>query len=226
MSRFFAPLFLSLAACAADGIPLDALETTGQSVWVVGSLDATQPEWNSGITTNLSAWQTVRCDSLHTIEHFVVGFDGFRDKGSLDNYLARLEVKCGPYADMGEGPVGYNNFEWDGTSVEHLLLSSSYQDLGSSALYGLNHYPIGIHLRVNANNYVKDLQLLYGWNMGGWIGDYGTPDELGWITGFSGTEVELMCPDQTVLVGVAARTSTGNGKIRRLKIYCRELEDL
>jgi hypothetical protein len=227
MHSAIASLFLAAGACAGpDAFDDDDVSAIAGALWEMGAVDPETPEWDSGITTNLSSWAYVRCDTLHNSNYLVTRLQGYPDKGSLDNYLARLEVQCGEYQNYGFESTGFW-FRQNGTYAEHLLVSSSYDDpQGDSLLYSTSGYAAGIKLRVNVNNYVKDMELLRVMDQGGWLGDYGTPGEGWWITNFSGTEVELLCPDQTVMIGISARTSTGNGKIRRIRVHCRALTDV
>lgn len=225
-------LALSTAACAADpGLDAEDVGSSESAIWILGTANGTPPEWDSTVTTNLSAWQSVMCVQDYGNNFLPTQITGWIDKGSMDQYLARAEVTCTQYVGTPSSP------SYVPTGVEHtqLLMSSSYDGSGIPAdifASSSDAIPAGVHLGLNSGgDYLQDLQILFVHPQRDpyLLASYGTPDAteptpiILHLKGYEMQERQLICPDQQVMSGVAVKTSTGSGKVRALKIYCRPL---
>ena len=225
MSRSSLVIFSLLAAgCAAAPLD-DGLGTTQDALWTIGAASGSPPEWDSNVSTDLSGWSSVTCNQTYGNDYIVTELTGFPQKGSLDLYLARLEVTCGEYTNQGVELTD------DGVEQHALLVSSSYKNepqVSANLNFWRPSYAAGVKIATNlGDGYVQNLEILFVHPTLYGLGNYGTPGEAGWITpfGYDGNDHVLICPDQYVMTGIAAQTSTGSGKIRRLKIYCRPLTE-
>jgi hypothetical protein len=218
----------ALGGCGAqDGVNGDELGEVTSTIWTEGAASGDPPEWNSGNTSNLSAWQSVMCTQTYGQDWLLTGMRGYDDNTFPDDFVARLDVTC---SHFWNDPHALYSYYPDGQEHADVLLYSGDYKAGATAASVFQFgtmLPAGVELYVNPNSYVNSVRLLYVRTMGDFLGDYGSPGRTGWTStgGIPGTQlVTLLCPDQDVMTGIAVRYSTTSGKIRDLKIYCRSLD--
>lgn len=235
LSLILGSMLLTAAAggCVMDddyaALSGEDISSDQQEVWSIGSSVASH-WWDSGITTNLSIEQGVTCAATYGSSYLLTRLRGWREPaGNLDNFVARLKARCTEY-----NPVSYYMQQDTNTHVYEQVYSDTYDSSrdGISAIDATTVVPTGLRIALDPNSdYVKDVALLHGHfvNNGGfnYIDNYASPHQEEWAMGIAGSNTRTLdCPDQFVMAGVKVRYSTNNGKIRYLKVFCRDAADL
>lgn len=218
---------LGLCALALVGLASDASEA-GDGVtrhaprgWYVQSAADTSVEWDSGKTKRLSSWRTVDCYEENGAAWLARGLRAWAEPGkNLDAFVAKLSLTCGEFRtdDL--------HFRATTTKDYHRVYESRHGTKDGKRLVQAHELPVGIYMKVNRmDGYV------YGMSMG-WVelieeGRYGYWQTPNWDTSVvphrHGKVEELRCPVGQVLSGLSLRYDTRNGKIRRVRLVCREL---
>lgn len=216
----FAALVLLAAACASEEVP-DGLATDQVALWDIDESVQDSKIWDSGNSSHLSGWEGVGCTTDHGQDYLIAALDiADEPTGNWDDFVARIEATCREYESNAS-----DDYVSTGNEDDDLVYSSNNR--GNSHYhfvpYGA-HYAGGVKLKVNTNDYVKDIELTYVSPVGNELSSTTAQNDTGWATGYSGDLVERTCPDQEVVTGIYVRYSTNTGKIRQLKINCRPLE--
>jgi hypothetical protein len=181
--------------------------------------------WDSGKTTHLSGFSWALCPANYGGERLIVKFVGHRERsGNADNFIARLSAVCRRYGpDQAWVPYGVADHPPDDDTK--LLYSREYKSgaMATEVEVGGNgdNVPVGVRLRVNRNEYVKDIELLYRISTTSGLGS--TLQDTGYMTGLSGDVEELQCPANYAMTGVRVKHSTDSGKLRVFQIECHRL---
>jgi hypothetical protein len=194
---------------------------TSEAMWSVSGSATTPTPWDSGKTSNLSAWQSVTCNSTYGSSYLLNGLTAFKEPTSnLDNFIARLDAKCTEYATN----VPTDTYLPTGTSHTDNVFEGLFRSGASSIEATGTEYPVGVTIFINAvDGYVKNLQIETASKSGHQItANNGT---TGWVLDYIHWDdsVGLICPDQNVMTGIGVRYDTTKGKIRQMKVFCRPL---
>jgi hypothetical protein len=194
---------------------------------------AVEVDWDSGKTGHLSDWKQVTCAATYGSSYLLTGLKAYQEpKSNLDNFIARLEAECTRYATT-------NGFtaQVSGGTAQHLDRVFTEDHRTPGTLTHINNaadLPVGIGYRVNAgDDYIKNVSIRIGdpfaaepdnvtvfeWPSTAtpWANDY---DDAG----INNYVKNLHCPNVHVLTGIGVRHATRNGKIRRLRIFCRHVD--
>src|SRR5262249_55952852 len=124
--------------------------------------DAFTHSWNSGQDKQLSGYKSIKCGD----ERLLVAFAGFREPSlNLDNFVTELSAVCRRYGpNQGQVPYGVTDSPPKDNTIQ--LFSAKHRDspsLKTEVEVGRNgdSVPTGVHLEVNANEYVKDISFIY-----------------------------------------------------------------
>lgn len=193
--------------------------------WTLGS-SKVGVEWNSGKTTSLSSWQTLRCVTDHGPGFLLTGLRAFREPASnWDNFTARLRGSCSRYVnDNGD-------FIQTGERVTEDIFAGNHRSPGeTTSITNADDYASGMLIETApGDGYVKTLRLFtVSEQADGTLGDYDDPDSTPGVPEINvfpiiGPLHWLECPDQHVVSGLKLKYDTRNGKIRRLRLLCRSL---
>ena len=197
------------------------IATSGQGLWRQSSR-AVYKSWYSGNTSRLSSWQQITCATTYGRDHLLVKLTGNEEARSTDNFLARLRGTCRRYRSTSR-----DNYEPQFSSDRtEEIFSANYDNRFvtiSEIPLANGAVPVGVLIRHNAiDNYVKALSLVYELTNGVRVGPTNYTD-TGWTPRYNGTTDLLECSGAGVLTGMAVRYSTNKGKIRQVRIYCRDL---
>ena len=211
--------------------------TGDESWWTVGD-SSTYVEWNSGLTSNLSPWVTVNCTTTHGFNYMVGELDIYREPWSnLDNFVARMDVTCRQYV------YSCANCRHTTDAAKVTLFNggsrSPAYNIEAPLTSGLNYvgnFLSGLLVTTDPfNDYVKNLGMyqlaIYDNPYTGvpeyssWNTMYFTIDGLAYGNPLLDKLVPLQCPSSMVMSGVALKYDTKKGKIRRLRVICRELDE-
>ncbi|MEM7155453.1 MAG: hypothetical protein AAF799_21565 [Myxococcota bacterium] len=193
--------------------------------WVLGETAVTE-EWDSGKTTSLSSWKRVFCNADHGPNFLLTDLRAYKEPTSnLDNFIARLEGTCTEYENID------GDFLQTSTTATDEVYSGNHRLPGETiAITDPDEYPIGVFFEAGPYDaYIKSFRILkVSEQVGGFLGSYSSPDWTGWAplhgsTFWIGPLTQLQCPDQHVMSGLKLKYDTRNGKIRRLRIFCRTL---
>jgi DNA-binding beta-propeller fold protein YncE len=203
----------------AAGISFDLVET--------GS--ATTRTWNSGKDKHLSDYKTITCPEEFGNERLLVAFKGFREPSlNADNFITELSATCRRFGP-DQGWVPYGVADLPPVDNTKRLFASKHRDdsvktevpIGGNG----NFVPNGVHLEVNSNEYVKDINIIYQVSYPTGLG--GSVQHTVGMSGLSGNgserSVDLKCPADFALTGTKVKFSTDDGKIRVFQIECRRL---
>ncbi|WP_437995105.1 hypothetical protein WMF26_27540 [Sorangium sp. So ce185] len=224
MVRFAFALFaLSAAGCAVDAAgPELALDAPPLSEsWTV-STSASVAVWDSGLNGYLSSWMNVHCNLDYGDGYMLTGINvNQEDLGASDNFIARMAGECWEF-DLTDSTLPKTN------AFEGKVIFEA--DLFRTGVFQLEvpdyTYPIGLDLQVSGNgNFVKDVRIAYApLNGNDTALDLNSESWTNWALGYGGDKHSLRCPEQSVMTGLALRYDIDAGKIRTLKIHCRELQ--
>jgi len=184
---------------------------------------------------DLSGWKDVVC-SDNDIAAVVGQIKVFREPaGNADNFIAKLAVECAmisyetdAYTMNGTYPAA--RFEVaHGAEFQEIFHGEFRRDDPETQVFlPIPYLPIGLQVRTNfSEDYVKTLAL-YGVTdqNNDTLGPYSNPKrtpELPAYMARTGPTLDLVCPDQKVLVGVGVKYESNKSKIRLMRIYCRTL---
>jgi len=212
-------------------LPLIGLPTVtaGVTYDLVETGNAITRTWDSGKTNNLSNFVSIKCPENYGNERLLVAFKGFREpSANLDNFVTQLRGVCRRYGpDQGGLPYAVaDNPPMDNSK---LLFTADHRSprTETEVLVGGNgdRVPMGVNLKVNTNEYVKDIKIIYKVSYNSGLG--GSEQTTTALTGLKGSgsnkSVDLRCPTDYALTGTSVKYSTNNGKIRVFKIDCRRL---
>ena len=203
----------------AEGITYDLVET--------GS--ATTRSWNSGQDKHLSDYVTIKCPEQFGDERLLVAFMGFREPSlNADNFITELSATCRRYGP-NQGWVPYGVADLPPVDNTKRLFSAKHRTPSVKTAVPVggngNFVPIGVHLEVNTNEYVKDISIIYQVSYP--TGPGGSEQDTAGMTGLSANGSEkakdLKCPADFALTGTNVKYSTDSGKIRVFQIECRQL---
>ena len=203
----------------AAGITFDLVET--------GS--ATTRTWNSGKDKHLSDYRTIECPEEFGNERLLVAFKGFREPSlNADNFITELSATCRRFGP-DQGWVPYGVADLPPVDNTKRLFTSKHRDESVKTEVPVggngNFVPNGVHLEVNINEHVKDINIIYQVSYPTGLG--GSVQHTADMTGLSGngseTSVDLKCPADFALTGTNVKFSTDDGKIRVFQIECRQL---
>ena len=208
-------------------MPTIAARGSGVGSWIIDGTRVQTVEWDSGHTNNLSSWKKATCTASYGPNYLLTRVRAWREpSANLDNFIAKLTARCTDYqVQDGVHLKQTDNYDWVA------VYDGSYRDTsGYTSKLGDFNYPFGVRISTNPGlAYVKDIRLLFG-GTGGvqpnfYLQSYANPQVSLWAldNGAHNTTHDLLCPDQNVMTGLALKYSTQNGKIRRLKIYCRQM---
>ncbi|WP_437933216.1 hypothetical protein [Sorangium sp. So ce341] len=224
MVRFASALFaLSAASCAVDAAgPELALDAPPLSeAWTV-STSASVALWDSGRNVDLSSWMNVHCNLDYGDGYLLTGINvNQEDIAESDEFVARMAGECWEF-DLTNSELPKTR-EFEGK----VIFEADRFRTGVFQLEVPDYtYPIGLDLNVSGNDaYVKDVRIAYApLNGNDSALDLGSDSVTSWAFGYGGDLHSLRCPDQSVMTGLALRYDVDAGKIRTLKIHCRELQ--
>jgi hypothetical protein len=195
--------------------------------WIIDGTRVRTVEWDSGHSNNLSSWKKATCTNSYGPNYLLTRVRAWREpSANLDNFIAKLTARCTDFQVQGGIHLEQtDDYDWVAVYAGSYRHTSGY----TSQLVHLE-YPIGLRISINPGwDYVKDAQLLFGSAAGNvpnfHLASYAFPRHTTWVldNGAHNTTRELLCEDQYVLTGLALKYSTQNGKIRRIKIYCRQM---
>lgn len=200
-----------------------------QAIWSIGS-DVQTVEWDSGIVLNLSGPESVTCAATYGSNYLLTRLRGWKQPvGVVGQYIARLKTRCTEY-----NWVPLSNFMQQDTSSHQydLLYSTSYGSSydGITAIDVAQYAPIGLRLALDSRggDFVEDVALLHGHfatTASGvdYIDNYSSPHQEEWAMGFAGSDTyDLVCPAQYVAAGIQVKYDVGDGKLRYVKLFCRD----
>jgi DNA-binding beta-propeller fold protein YncE len=178
--------------------------------------------WSSGQDKQLSGYKSIKCGD----ERLLVAFAGFREPSlNLDNFVTELSGVCRRYgSNQGRIPYGVADLPPKDNSIR--IFSAKHRDspsLKTEVEVGGNgnSVPTGVHLEVNANDYVKDINFIY--RRSETTGLAKAEANTRPMAGLSGKGVDLRCLEDFALTGADVKYSMDNGKIRVFEIKCRQL---
>jgi hypothetical protein len=183
----------------------------------------TSVPYDTGNTTQLSAWQTVNCiGNVGGDNELITALGVYKEPSSnLDNFVDKLNITCTKYeTNSGDqyqpGPdpsITTNVYTGPKPRLPGVSLKTPLQP---------NTVSTGVTVVVNTNSHIQDIKLRYKvWNGTNFAG--GSVVTTGGATGYTGPEHAVDCPVNSVLTGLAVRYSLNSGKIRQLKALCHEL---
>ena len=232
--RVMGVLFAMIAVTVADGKAWSISAQDG-SRWRLGSAE-TSVSWSSGKDNDLSEWKTVDCVSEYGPRFLLTGLIGFREPSSnLDNFVARLKATCteldgksthtaSVFTSANHRDTAYelDALDWRARSE---FICPGYFDAGPKGMIGT--VTIGTN---RGNDHVKNVRFflrcarLFGDSFISWT----TVGDTNQMIGERGYEmfdrVQLSCPsDDRVVTGIQLRFELGRGKIRDLRLFCRQL---
>ena len=184
---------------------------------------------------DLSGWKDVVC-SDNDISAVVGQIKVFREPaGNADNFIAKLAAECAKIsydtnADTMNEAYPAARFEVaHGAEFQEVFHGEFRRDDPETQVFlPLPYVPIGFQVRTNfGKDYVKTLAL-YGvaHQNNDTLGPYSNPKrtpELPAYMARTGPTLDLVCPDQKVLVGVGVKYEPNKSKIRLMRIHCRTL---
>ena len=184
---------------------------------------------------DLSSWKDVIC-SDNDIAAVVGQIKVFREPpDNADNFIAKLAVECAMIsyetnADTFNGAYPAARFEVaHGAEFQEVFHGEFRRDDPETQVFlPIPYVPIGFQVRTNfSKDYVKTLALYGVTNQNNdTLGPYGNPErtpELPAYMARTGPTLDLVCPDQKVVVGVGVKYEPSKSKIRLIRIYCRTL---
>ncbi|WP_437312701.1 hypothetical protein [Sorangium sp. So ce385] len=219
----FALFALSAAGCAVDAAAPDlAVDAPPLAEsWIVSSTPSIDL-WSSGLNANLSAWKHIHCYEDHGDGYMLTGINVHQEAiADPDEFVARMTGECREF-DLTDPALPRTG----GFATSNIFEAPLFRT-GVFQLDVVNdNYPIGLDLKVDGDNdYVKDVRIVYAplnWNATALaLGSYSVTS---WAFGYAGSKVSLSCPAQSVMTGLALRFDEVEGKIRTLKIHCRDLQ--
>jgi hypothetical protein len=199
--------------------------------------------WSSGRKNGITGWQSAKCWELPADDRSPVPDMGPYDPdrgllaqvivarepaSNLDNFIAAVEGIC--YAYELDGDVARTSFPSakeviaaSRTRADREVVSAPQERPVTTASHSL---PTGVRLRLNpGKEYVKQIGFLAVHVSGG--GQLDWANEVTSALAPSGIDTgklhDLRCPSRSLLVGLGVRAEEGNGKIRDVKIFCREV---
>ncbi len=221
----FALFALFAAGCAVDATDPDlAVDAPPLSEnWIV-STSATIDTWNSGLNANLSDWESVHCNLDYGDGYMLTGVNVNQENLSdPDAFLARMTGECWEF-DLADSALPKT-----GSFVSIPIFAATGFRSGVFQLSVTDdNYPTGLQLKVNGSGngtYVKDVRIVYApLNATETALNLAAASHTSWAIGYAGGTQSLSCPAQHVMTGLALRHDEIEGKIRTLKIHCRELQ--
>ncbi|MGK3984374.1 hypothetical protein WME99_15120 [Sorangium sp. So ce136] len=217
----FALVALCAAGCAVDAADPDlAVDAPDLSEsWTVGSF-AVNDSWDSGLNTNLSAWQYIHCNLDHGDGYMLTDINVYQEAlANPAEFVARMAGVCREF-DLPDPALPRT-----GALVSKTIFTAGFRAGALGAQVPVNNYPIGLQLRVDGGNtHVKDVRINYApRNAASTALDLASSSHTSWAIGYAGTTVSLSCPAQQVMTGLDLRYDTVAGQIRVLEIHCRAL---
>lgn len=197
----------------------------GGEQWVLGDTSV-MVEWDSGKTTSLSSWKKVFCNADHGPNFLLTDLRAYREPASnWDKFTARLKGTCTEYENDGDEFVQTAN-----TATDEVFSANHRLPGETTAITNSTEYPAGLQLLNGPGDaYVQQFSILrVSEGAGGFLGDYSnsliTPIVPAMTPlGLMGPVPTVQCPDQHVMSGLRLKYDTRNGKIRRVRIFCRTL---
>jgi len=207
------------------------------AIWTFGNTPTTAA-WTSHKTDDLSSWKSVDCMSFGP-DFLVSGLIGYKEPWSnLDNFIARLDVTCTQFdrvtahtrtvfssKNHRDAAYALDIFDWD-----------AHQDLSCPAYYFVG--PVGQVGMIGAMEVGTDPNGDYIQNFR-FFGrcarlkddhtiDWASVGDANQMISDRGYEMYdragLHCPGQDyVVTAIELRFDTGKGKIRDLRVHCRQL---
>ncbi|KYF58139.1 hypothetical protein BE04_00315 [Sorangium cellulosum] len=219
----FALFALSAAGCAVDAAAPDlAVDAPPLAEsWTV-STTASIDLWSSGLNANLSDWRHIHCYEDHGEGYMLTGINVHQeDIADPDEFVARMTGECREF-DLTDPALPRTG----GFATSNIFQAPLFRTGVFQLEVTNNNYPIGLDLKVDGNDdYVKDVRIVYApKNLAQTALNLAATSRTSWAFGYAGGKVSLSCPAQSVMTGLALRFDEVEGKIRTLKIHCRDLQ--
>lgn len=224
-------LFVSALVLTA---PLAATATSG-SWWTVGDRIVTRT-WDSGKNDHLSAWMKLDCSTKLGRQFLLEKVIAFREPAAnADNFVAKLRGVCTEFEYTAR-----NGRKSDSKTVPQTIYEEKHRTPGFTATarsdFGFAHdidgLPRGVTIRLDlGQNYIKNIGVL-GLSAKYQFGAVSYRPHPFTDLAFDASGIgfvfnkatSLECPTGWVMSGLELRYDDRNGKIRKVRVSCRELK--
>jgi hypothetical protein len=236
-TRWSSTLITALVLSTSVG-PLSDAWAQGSSAWKLGSKEE-KVSWSSGKDDDLSQWKTVDCYAEFGQRFALTALVGHKEPSlNLDAFIAKLSARCTDldrtstrtevvFTSKNHRDTAYelDSRNWPG--FKEFVCSSTYTD-GPMEVTGLiGEMDIGTN---PGNDYVQNFRFFLRCSRV-WTDDFVT-----WQTAGDSNQMiddsnyvmfhrkRLTCPGEDyVVTGIQLRFEIGKGKIRDLRLLCRQL---
>jgi hypothetical protein len=218
----------------------EVMITAPDQYWRLGD-DVRSETWDSDKTKNLSDWTGAFCTNTYGHRWVLNQVKVAREPSfKSDNWVAKVQAFCQEYRFYNQhspyAPEEGRNRIVDVYSHNHRtpdyytgLYIDGYVDLEGNVPHAGHDGVLPTGVSLTANTHVKNMQFQFGpaSNSGDWaIPENGYLPDWRYVGSHGGYYPDLrtlQCDSGWYVVGLSLRHNTTNGKIRKLRIYCREL---
>jgi hypothetical protein len=216
----------------------DAVAERTYAIWTLGTSTSTDT-WSAHKNDDLSEWKSVDCVEKFGSDFLLTGLTGYKEPWSnLDNFIAKLEATCTQFDRTATHtvPVFTSKNHRDDAYVLDAFNWQAHQDLMCPAYYYVG--PVGqtgmigrMALGTNpGGDYVQNFRFFprcARMNADHTI-TWQTVGDSNQMINDRGYEmfdrVSVSCPaEDYVVTGIELRFEIGKGKIRDLRVLCRQL---